>query len=372
MKTGKAEPRIVFMGRYNDSEMLSGPEKVAKRIFSEHTKHNKAVFIQYFFDGRKFDIGKKLFAKEEQKISDNAVLYTAGLFKVYGLLKKLNPDIIHIIMFERFAVIALIYKFFNKVKVIYNEHGVVAYENSELKQTAFIYRLKDKLCEKRFLKGSDKILFVSLRAVEIAKEYYNFDESKVIIISNGVDNIFYNNSQKDFPAILKAVFIYQNELYNSGLKFLRNYMEKFKQPIELYIISNSAIDVYFKATVVKPMTACELAEFYINKHIFLALNKYDTFSISTVEAMASGLVPIITTETGASRYIENCYNGYTLPYKNIESLNDAVNSFIELPGEAKQKMSQNAAHIYIDLKWENVYDSYKNIYNSLFTGGVMK
>jgi glycosyltransferase involved in cell wall biosynthesis len=364
MKTKKDNnPKIVFMGRYNASEKLSGPEKVSKRIFTEHSKSNKTYFIQYFFDGRHFSLSQKIFGKTEERITENSVLYTTGLFKVYGLLKQLKPDIIHIIMFERFAVIVLLYKFFNKVKIVYNEHGVTAYENSELKKTSLFYRFKDKFCEKRLLKCSDKIVFVSAQAIDIAERYYDIDEAKSVIMANGVDTVFNSNITKDFSRKLKAVFIYQNELYKSGLEFLNKYMNKFNPEIDLYIIFNSDLDLNFKANIVKPMSTEDLSEFYRNKHIFFTLNKYDTFSIAAGEAMASGLVPIMTKETGISRYIEDCYNGYRLNYGDVNALNNAVSSFIELPDNAKEEMSQKASSIYNELKWENIYDSYRNIYS---------
>jgi len=61
--------KIVYIGRYNESEILTGPEKVAKRIFHNMTKINSnCVFVEYFFDGAKYNIWKKLFGKE--KIAD--------------------------------------------------------------------------------------------------------------------------------------------------------------------------------------------------------------------------------------------------------------------------------------------------------------
>ena len=49
--------KIVYLGRYNESEILTGPEKVAKRIF-----HNiiemipYSVFNEYYFDNTTFEL----------------------------------------------------------------------------------------------------------------------------------------------------------------------------------------------------------------------------------------------------------------------------------------------------------------------------
>ena len=87
---------VVYIGRYNDTEILSGPEKAAKRIFNEHIKHCEGTFIQYFFDGRKYGIIKKLFGKDFKELN-NSKVYTLGLFRIVPTLIKLKPRIIHFI-----------------------------------------------------------------------------------------------------------------------------------------------------------------------------------------------------------------------------------------------------------------------------------
>jgi glycosyltransferase involved in cell wall biosynthesis len=360
MKREKDKLNVVFLGRFNSGEMLSGPEKAAKRIFNEHSKNNKTTFIQYFFDGDKYSLSKKMFGIEEEKFN-NRTVSTAGIFKVYTLLRRIKPDIIHIITFERFALTALIYRFFNKVSILYNEHGVIAYENSKLKQLSFWHKLKDKFCEKRLLDKSDKVIYFSERTLNICEEYFDINESRCAILANGIDDIFFNsNTPKNFDRT-KAVFIYHNELYKSGLEFLKSCISKLTHKLDLYIISNTDLDID-KVNYVKPMPANELAEFYKDKHIFLALNQYDTFSISTAEAMASGLVPIVTQETGISRYVENEFNGYVIPYGSTDALNGAINDYLGLDVDAKNKLSGNAVSIYNSLDWQSIYETYYNIY----------
>lgn len=359
--SAEKELKVIFLGRYNFTEKLSGPEKVSKRIFAKHTKYYRASFIQYFFDGNKFSLWQKLFSKMLEHDGENEI-YTAGIFKIYGLLKQLKPDIIHITMFERFALIAVIYKMFNDVKIVYNLHGVIAYENTELKRTGSFYRLKDRFCEKRFLEKANSIIFVSQQALDIADKYYNVDKPKVSILPNGVDEIFDDKSSKDFNQKLKAVFIYQNELYNSGLNMLKKYTEHHKG-LELYIITDKEINI--DAVLIKPMPANELAEFYKDKHMLLSLNKYDTFSIASAEAMASGLVPIVTANTGISRFINQGVNGYVIEYGNVESLSKTIEDYNALTIEEKIKISDNVSEIYNQLNWTNVYMLYKDIYEKL-------
>lgn len=361
MNRQKDKLNIVYLGRYNKSEILSGPEKVAKRIFEYHSRKNKTHFIQYFFDGSKSGLIKKLFGFDEEVIDGGSKIFTAGIFRIYLILRKLRPDIIHIITFERFAIIAVLYKLFNKVKIIYNEHGIIAYEN-EIKNNGYFYSLKDRFCEKRLLNSADKIVLVSEQALNLAEKYYNISESKCVILANGIDPIFNKISTKDFSGRIKAVILYPNKLYKSGLIFLLDFHKEYKPEIEFYVITDSNTELPDSFFRIKPMPPKELDAFYNDKHVFLALNSYDTFSISTAEAMSCGLIPVVTEETGISRFVENGLNGFCLKYGDKTALNKILTNISELSAENKKLVSLSASKIYNELNWENVYGSYNNLY----------
>lgn len=371
MKTGKDNPRVAFMGRYNDGEILSGPEKTAIRIFSLHTAKNKTWFIQYFFDGRKYGLIKKLLGKETRQVNENAVLYTVGLFRIIPLLYKLKPDLIHIITYERFAVIAFYYKILKTVKIICNEHGIIAYENIRIKKSFFLYGLKDKFCEWVFLKFSDKIVFPSESSIDMAQQYFKVNESKAIILANGIDEEFHlaflgkvlnvNNS-------VKAVILSGFEYSLNGIAFLLNTLSLVDVPVELYVIGNRITASANNETIIfhysDKLNACRLADFYKDKDVFFSLRHFDTFSIASVEAMAAGLIPIVTEETGMSRFIIDGENGFTVKYDNREKLGNILKNLSASP-ELRTELSAQSSKIYEILSWQEVYESYNDLYESL-------
>ncbi|HEY3251488.1 MAG TPA: hypothetical protein VGK25_10265, partial [Ignavibacteria bacterium] len=83
MNGQKLKNKIVYIGRYNESEILSGPEKTAKRIFDISLQDYDSVFIQYFFDGTKHGAFKKLFGCEKKLFNEGIVIYTSGLLRLF-------------------------------------------------------------------------------------------------------------------------------------------------------------------------------------------------------------------------------------------------------------------------------------------------
>lgn len=368
MKKENGNIKIVFIGRYNESETLTGPEKAAKRIFNEHSARHETVFIQYFFDGSRYGFIKKLFGREETDFN-NSKIYTLGLFKIIPLLIKLKPEIIHFINFERFGIIAMLYKIFTGSKAIYNSHGIIAFENNELKTVSRFYRIRDKFCEKIYFKFSDKIIFMSGNQIEIAEKYFKIVDNKCVILFNGIDKQF-NSVQRKNEGTLKAVYITGAELRESGMRFLKNALPALKNRMELFIIgsiidsSMDSLNRNVKIHFINKMNTEKFAAFYEDKDIFLSLNDYETFSISSAEAMAAGLVTIVTSNTGMSRYITSGENGYIIEYGQINELSGIIENLFE-NSALKEQISAESAKIYEMLSWENVYVCYMNLYLSV-------
>jgi glycosyltransferase involved in cell wall biosynthesis len=368
LKKEKQDKKVIFAGRYNDSEILSGPEKVANRIFHEYSKNNKTIFIQYFFDGRKYSIFKKLFGKEIKSIDANSLILTLGLFRIFLELIKIRPHIIHLITFERYCVTLYLFKIFTKTRIIYNEHGIVTYENYELKNLPFFYRIKDKFCEKLFLKYSNIIIFPSFQSVEIAKKYFRLKSDLIRVLPNGCDTEFAGIKRCNGDPINIAIESDKISLEQTD-EFLKNTFDKIKTNTNLFVIGNSGkLDFnnneYINLIYIDKMNKKTFQDFLGKMCLFLSVNKYDTFSISTLEAMCTGAIPIVTEETGISAYIRNGVNGFTVPFGDSDRLSEIINT-ISTSKRLSQDISKRAREIINELSWENVYKQYLDLYNSM-------
>lgn len=363
--------KIVYIGRYNPSEELTGPEKVAKRIFSKSAEQNEAVFIEYFFDGSVYGIREKLLGKEIIDNSDGSKIYRLGLLKIIPFLFKFKPDLIHIITFERFSILAYLYKAISKVKIIYNVHGVAIYENKNFKEVSLSLRIKDSLCEKIFFNFSDKLLFLSDYQFSIAKKYYTIKNSQLEFVNNGVDEVFRDQKKLvDKSNIPSLVFIGDSSRKDKDFNFLYSSLSIINTDCKLFLIGKFDKSMYknvvgnVEIVSVSRMNKSELVNFLSDKHVFVSSSFYDTFSIAAAECMSSGLAPIVTDHTGISRLIKNNENGFIVRHGDINELADKINLLLENP-ELREKMSEGARKIYEELNWDSVYSSYERIYKSL-------
>lgn len=361
------DAKIIFAGRFDETGK-SGPQQFAAGMFNEYCKTNKAVFLEYYFDGRKHSFFKKLFGSETRDVFNGKII-TAGLFRIIPLLTTLKPDIIHLLTFERFAVFFYIYKLFFKVKIFYNSHGVIYYENSILKSSSMLYTLKDRFCEKIYLKFSDRIIFPSEITLDLAEKFYKISENKVLILPNLINSRFFNVKNRVYSENeLKAVFIYKNVLNRSGADLLKEILKKDISDIKYYIITDendiNLPDSVNPVDIMKILPNEELPDFYSDKDIFLSLNNYDTFSISTGEAMAAGLIPVITEQTGISRFIENGINGFKFNYNDTGKPAIILEQLTKMNESDRKKISLSASESIAEISPENVMEIYKTEYKA--------
>lgn len=361
--------KILFLGRYNETSVLTGPEKVAKRIFDKCSLDFEAVFITYFFDGNRYGMFTKLFGKEVISETGGRRIYRLGIFSAMSYIVKFSPDIIHIINFERFAKISFFHKRFPKTKIFYNVHGIAAFENEVNPAASVKLKIKDLKSEMKYFKDSDRLIFLSERSVVTAENYFKFDRGKIEVIPNGIDIIFHQIGKEkkvNINSILKLVFVGDADKKEKGFDFLVNSLKKIDLPLEVFVVGDNYrikedINNNIRINFIEKMNSDTFAKFLSDKDIFISASSYEQFSLSTAEAMAAGLVPVVTEETGMSSYIDDGRNGFVIKYGDTEGLAKTLNK-INSRRKSIDLISKEAAKIYSVLSWDLVYLKYKKLY----------
>jgi glycosyltransferase involved in cell wall biosynthesis len=356
--------KIVFLGRYNTTDFLTGPEIVAKCVYRELYKYNLEIsFIEYFFDGSKYPVSKKLFGIEKT-IDGNVTILRMGLLPIFFYLIRSKPDVIHCITFERFQVLAFIYQIFSKSKIIYNVNGIIAYENSRLRNNlGTFYKWKDSLVEKIIFKHADILLFLSRRSMEIAGNYYKINKVKSIIVPNGFDPGILKliHSIEYLSEKLSIVFVGDSDRPEKGLDFLITSLQESNIPVKLSVLGdkdylakiNNNLEIEYKMK----MSNQNFIKFLSDKLVFVSASFYEQFSISSLEALAMGLVVVLTENTGLSELLTDGKDAFIFKYGDKLQLIDIIQKIYD-DRKLIDKIKTVSRRKAESLTWTNITKNY--------------
>ena len=360
--------KIVLIGRYGERDILRGPEKVAKNLFFHLSKViPNSKFLTYFFKLTKTrKIQELLFGSTNICVSPS--IRRLGILKLMAEIIRNKPDLLHLVTFERFEFLIVFLKIFLKFKLVYTVHGVYQYERKIFdKKPSRISDLKDILLEKLIISRSDKLVFLSRQMVLLTMNYYKIDESKVTIIPNGVSvsNIL---GDRTFNLSHGVEIIFYNGLDVSRERGLRKLIkilaEKRINNFNLSVLGAFIKSDFDKITYYDPMPDKLLFDFLVSKHVFVDNLDYMPFSILALEAMALGLILIVSDKSGISSYINSGENGFVYSSEKPEEIGIILNDII-IGKYNLNLLSSNAKKISCQLNWQKIADEYFSVYKKL-------
>lgn len=353
--------KIAFVGRFEQGEILSGPGKVAARLFEEACRRHDAEFITYFFDGRLHSRQEKFFGRQEFHEGSGRVL-TTGIIPMLRHLQRTSPDAIHIVNFERFASALKYVKPLVRSKFVYTVHGIAATENERFRHVPEDYAKRDRAAESSLFAFCDKIAFLSKQTLDIAKATYGIDGSKCTIVPNGIDAEFSSASLRNVHGNeLKLVFTGDPERKEKGFEVLKSALGFLDLPYTLYVVTDSNVECGRNIVGQRRLSNKRLAEFYSDKDIFISSSIYEPFSMSATEAMASGVACIASDSTGMSRYIRDGVNGFIFPSGDPSALAQVI-AKLNSERDLLASVANEGRKITGILGWDKVFATYESLY----------
>ncbi len=356
----KEKINVIFIGTYNKSEILSGPEKVCKRIFEEYSDTDKTLFVHYFQDGNKYSYFKKLFGYEKTSEVNGSEVLMLGILRMLCQVIKLNPRNIHILCFNRFAVFLYLLKIFSRVKIYYTLNGIIRHENRYYNIESKLTIFKNIVVENIMIYFSDKIFYLSEVSKSILSLYYSPDSTKLSKAINGLDKCFLEQGNSDLyvKEDKTIVFIGNIDQKEKGFDFLIYTLLSSSYKTKLFIIDSSDKMQRFKTypnleiIVVNKMPPHEMIEFLKNKSIIAATSKYDTFNISVLEAISCGLYPILTKQTGISEIMGDNIPSSIIDYGDKNSLTSVFENL------KTNKRQYNIFTMLNEFSWHIILEKY--------------
>lgn len=227
---------------------------------------------------------------------------------------------------------------------------------------------------------ADRIIVVSPIEIKTIIELAKYKQ-KLRIIPNGVDlkdiAHYLNKEQTDYdqPPI-NLLFAGRLEK-KKGLVFLLKAFKTIKHKnVELTIVGDGPFkqkldDLIQKAKlqnkvhIMERLSRVELYDLYAKSHIFLLLSEFEAHSIALTEALAFGLVPIVTNVGGNKFLVKNGTSGFLLDYPpDIEELSQILLRLVNNP-KYMQSISENAKTQSRQFNIDVVVEQLCNIYQSI-------
>jgi glycosyltransferase involved in cell wall biosynthesis len=108
-----------------------------------------------------------------------------------------------------------------------------------------------------------------------------------------------------------------------------------------------------------------LAAYYRQSDVFILAGRYEPFGLTTLEAMACGTVPIVSSVAGSREVIIDGLNGFVVDTHDRKLLGQKILQLFK-DEKLRQKVSENAAFtIQQHYSWDTVVNKFINLYKSL-------
>lgn len=303
-------------------------------------------------------------------------------FKLYSLIKKYNPDIIHAALWSANIFARLIGKQLN-IPVVCDLHSDVAHHGT---LRNIIEKLTRNLPQQFIaVSGSVKTSF--------DKQITTTPTNKLCVIENGIDTeLFIKNleskenirkkfgfNQFDFivGTVGRCVAIKNQALLIQAFAlFIKNFDRECKTSIKLCIIGDGAeratlevltrtlnitANVYFLGTQPNAQKMYNLFD------LFVLSSKSEGLSVALLEAICAGLPIITTAPMQGHDLLTNLHDGIVLPYNTTPQMLAKALHQLYVNEELRLNLAEHTQKLLPRIALSSTIMAYKKIYKELVT-----
>jgi len=228
--------------------------------------------------------------------------------------------------------------------------------------------------ERIILKTSKYLLAPSNLTKKTLTNLYGYSEEKIIIVPHGVDIKYYKPLTEEERGILKSkldlddklilLFVGNSSPYK-GLHILLKEISFINHRNEILLFVAGVYDHEVRGLlrkldlekIVQPLgllNAEKLKVYYQLADLFVLPSLYETFSMSTLEAMACGAVPVVSLYAGVSEIIKTDVNGYIIDPLQRGNIASVIEKLIAYPYTKIQSLRRAANATAFRYSWANV------------------
>ncbi len=355
---------------YNIVKALSERGVIVNVIlpFKEHTKIDGVNFLTFesgFFDGM-YNISTKKEADSNEKNLYRDVFNEVEEYKnkAVELSSTVEFDVIHANdwVTGRAAI---------EIKKRTGKKLVATIHSTEYDRTAGKPWERIEKEEKALIDNADLVVTVSRRLKEELISLYNTNEKRISVIYNAINRERFNGIKRDSN---RKVVLYVGRL--SVQKGIDNLIKAFRIVSEkndnalLYIIGEGPelsnlinlsinLDLSDKVIFLGKVPDSEMETLYSIANVFVMPSVSEPFGIVALEAIASNVPTIVSSQSGVSEVIKNTLK---VDFWDTEQMADLILGLINY-NEANNEITKNAYKELDSITWDKAAEKFIGIYN---------
>ena len=358
--------RVLFLGAYDKAEIVLAPIKVGRELFKQiSAKGVNSVFLCYFDDGSKYTRIQKLLGFE--KISDR--VYRCGILPLILFTIKFKPDIVQIVTPDAFYLPLFFLKAIQKFRIVYLSHSIISYYLKNFLKLSCYHKLRFKIIEKIVLKYSDMLEILSKVEARFLIRFLKVQYDKIRIVDNGIYPYGIIKKYGDNTDIINIIFVGSIARKEKSFDFLLQALSKINNQIILSVYSydqqekgNLEIPKNVKLILGASLTEIELRNKFCKNDLFIIPSKRDTFPLSLLEAMDTGMLFISTDRVGLTERFPEPFKRFVVPCGDTEKLTDKILELRQLDYVEKNQLADEIRKFTVDYTWDKISGQYIELY----------
>jgi len=283
----------------------------------------------------------------------------------FKLLKISKDSIMHVHIAQALVpeVVYLVSKI-KKIPYIAHVHG----DSRPSGKFGFLLPLYKKLFIKKILSKAEKVICLSKDYKQFFNKKYGINESKIIVIPNGVSEKFFINKEKKLNKIPNLLFVGRLSVEKNIPKLIEA-ISLLKNKVILHIVGEGEkkeelkkliFDKRMKIVILHgKKTGRELIDFYKHADIFLLASSCEGLPLTLLEAMASRTPIIASNIRGIREIIGNV--GILISPPTSENFARAIDNLIE-DKKLRNTLSVSGREKAKGYDWDKIVEKFENVY----------
>ena len=283
---------------------------------------------------------------------------------------KFKPDLIQITTADAFYLPIFFLKPVLKFKTAYLSHSIISYSLKNFLQVNCYHRLRFRTIEKIVLKYSDILELLSKVEARFSTRFLKVKSDKIRIVDNGIYPSGIIKKYADENDIIRIIFVGSITRKEKSFNFLLDALSEIHSQINLSVYSyeqqekgDIKIPSNVQLNLGKPIMELELRKEFCKNDLFIIPSQSDSFPLSLLEAMDSGILFITSDRVGLTERFPESFKRFIVPYWNKEKLKDKILELHYLDTSTKNQLTKNIRDFSSEYHWDRVADQYFKLYS---------